>query len=227
MMAWELLTWIGTAAFAMSGAISAMEEDYDLLGVFALALVTAFGGGIVRNVVIDSGATTLAIWDQGDLLLIALAAAAVVYFAPQLWSRFGRMWVFLDAVGLAAFAIQGALLAAGKQLPLPAIVVAALLTGCGGGVIRDILARRKPLVFREEVYGAWALLGGLAVALGLGQSGGWVMYALFAALLGMRLLSVRLRWRLPKRSVRPELAAFAQSPAECPETGRATSISGA
>ncbi|HZG55310.1 trimeric intracellular cation channel family protein [Paenibacillus sp.] len=210
MVAWELLTWVGTVAFAMSGSISAMEEEYDILGVYALGLVTAFGGGIVRNMLIDADASAYALWQQGDLLLIALTASSIVYFVPRLWANYAKTWVFFDAIGLAAFAIQGALVAAEKQLPLPAIVVAALLTGCGGGVIRDILARRKPLVFREEVYGVWAMLAGLAVAMGFGR-GGAEMYALFAALLALRMLSVRLRWRLPKRSFRaaPGASGFA------------------
>lgn len=200
MMAWELLTWIGTAAFAMSGAISAMEEDYDILGVYALGLVTAFGGGILRNIVIDATDVTLAVWEHGDLLLIALAAVSAVYFAPKLWTKFVKTWVLLDAVGLSAFAIQGALLAAGKQLPAAAVIVAALLTGCGGGVVRDVLARRKPIIFHAEVYGLWAMLGGLAIAVGFGRTG-WEMYALFGTILALRMLSVRFRWRLPKRSV--------------------------
>jgi uncharacterized membrane protein YeiH len=207
MFAWELLTYIGTVAFAMSGSISAMEEEYDILGVYALGLVTAFGGGILRNLVID--ASTLALWEQGDLLVTALVASSVVYFAPKLWADHVRKWIFFDAVGLAAFAIQGALLAAQKQLPLAAIIVAALLTGCGGGVIRDILARRKPLVFREEVYGVWAMLGGLVVAMGFGDAG-WEMYALFAGLLALRMWSVRKGWRLPKRSFQSGLSGLAK-----------------
>jgi uncharacterized membrane protein YeiH len=76
--------------------------------------------------------------------------------------------------------------------------MAALLTGSGGGIVRDVLARRKPLIFREEVYAVWAMLGGLLIAIGYGRSG-WQLYALFAAILGLRMLSVYRNWQLPKR----------------------------
>jgi uncharacterized membrane protein YeiH len=196
MLAWDLLTFIGTIAFAMSGSISAMEEEYDILGVYVLGLVTAFGGGIVRNVLIQ--ASPLAIWEQGDLLLLAIAASSLVYFLPHLWINHLRKWIFFDAVGLAAFSIQGALVASQLNLPLPAIIVAALLTGSGGGIIRDVLARRKPLIFREEVYGVWAMVGGLVVGIGFGRDG-WQLYVLFALILTLRMISVYRNWRLPKR----------------------------
>ncbi len=195
-VAWELLTFIGTVAFAMSGSISAMEEEYDILGVYVLGLVTAFGGGLIRNVLI--GASPLMLWQHNSLLITAAIAISVVYFVPDLWFRHMRKWVFFDAVGLSAFAIQGALYAAQQNLPLPAVVMAALLTGSGGGIIRDLLARRKPLIFREEVYGVWAMLGGLAIGLGFGREG-WQLYALFGVILGLRMLSVHFNWRLPRR----------------------------
>ncbi len=199
MLAWELLAFTGTIAFAVSGSISAIEEEYDILGVYVLGLVTAFGGGMIRNVLI--GESPLLLWQQSDMLLSAAVAISVVFFLPGLWFKHIRVWVFFDAVGLAAFSIQGALFASQQGLPPPAVVMAALLTGSGGGIIRDLLARRKPLIFREEVYGVWAIIGGLAVGLGFGRSG-WEMYALFSAILALRMLSVYYKWRLPKRSSR-------------------------
>lgn len=193
---WEILTIIGTVAFAISGSVSAMEEEYDILGVYILGLVTAFGGGIIRNVLIE--VSPLSIWKQDNLILIAVLAISVVYFLPNLWFHHLRKWIFFDAVGLAAFAIQGALYAAEKNLPMPAVVMAALLTGSGGGIVRDVLARRKPLIFREEVYGVWAMLGGFLIAIGYGRSG-WQLYSLFLAILGLRMISVYGNWRLPKR----------------------------
>jgi len=199
MMAWELLTFVGTIAFAMSGSINAMEEEYDILGVFLLGLVTAFGGGMIRNVLIE--VSPLMIWQETELILAAIAASSLVYFVPNVWFRHVRKWIFFDAVGLAAFSIQGALYAAQKGLPLPAIVMAALLTGSGGGMIRDVLTKRKPLIFREEVYGVWAMLGGLLIGLGFGRDG-WELYASFGLILALRMMSVHWNWRLPRRQFR-------------------------
>ena len=79
------------------------------------------------------------------------------------WNKWGNL---SDAIGLAAFAIQGALYAVKMGHPLSAVIVAAVLTGSGGGIIRDLLAGRKPLVLKAEIYAVWAALGGLIVGLG-------------------------------------------------------------
>ncbi|MCK9911266.1 TRIC cation channel family protein, partial [Microbacteriaceae bacterium K1510] len=96
----------------------------------------------------------------------------------QYWNRWG---IFFDAVGLAAFAIQGALYATKMNYPLSAVLVAAVLTGIGGGIIRDVLAGRKPLVMKEEIYAVWAMIAGLVI--GLQQSHDAVqLYLLFGGI---------------------------------------------
>ncbi|CAI6081439.1 trimeric intracellular cation channel family protein [Cohnella sp. JJ-181] len=195
----EWFSIIGTIAFAVSGAIVAMEEHYDMLGVFVLGLVTAFGGGIVRNLLIGVPVTTL--WSQGLLLKTAVFSIIVVFVLPVAWIyHWKRSEAFFDAIGLAAFAIQGALYAAEAKLPVSAIMVAAMMTGIGGGMIRDIMAGRKPLVLRDEIYAVWALLAGLAVGAAHLQMT-WSLLALFAATVTMRMLSVQYKWRLPRRKL--------------------------
>lgn len=154
-MAWEVLSIIGIIAFAISGAIVAMEEEYDILGVYILGIVTAFGGGAIRNLLI--GLPVSALWSQGKMFTIALVSITIVFLFPKLllkhWSTWGN---FSDAIGLAAFAIQGALFAVQRELPLSAVIVATILTGSGGGIVRDLLAGRKPLVLKAEIYAVWA-----------------------------------------------------------------------
>jgi uncharacterized membrane protein YeiH len=197
-VSWDLLNIIGTIAFAVSGAIAAMEEDYDMLGVYFLALVTAFGGGAVRNVLIDLPISAL--WGQGEYFVLALISTTVVFILPQLWFNHIKHWMFFDALGLAAFAIQGAQYAVNMNLPTSAVVVAAVLTGSGGGIIRDVLANRKPLIFRDEIYALWAMIGGLLIAKGIGDTP-FELIVLYIAIVTLRMLSVVYKWHLPKRKL--------------------------
>ncbi|MGX1983375.1 putative membrane protein YeiH [Thermolongibacillus altinsuensis] len=201
-MTWEVLSIIGTIAFAISGAIVAMEEEYDLLGVYILGIVTAFGGGAIRNVLI--GVPVSALWQQESLFLVAFISMTLVYLFPQKmlphWQRWGN---FFDAIGLSAFAIQGALYAVKMNHPLSAVIVAAVLTGSGGGIIRDVLAGRKPLVLRAEIYAAWAIVAGLAIGTGLAKSP-VQLYILFIVVTVLRILSYTYNWKLPNKSLKTE-----------------------
>ncbi|KIL34739.1 membrane protein [Cohnella kolymensis] len=195
----DIFSLIGTIAFAVSGAIVAMEEEYDILGVFVLGLATAFAGGVIRNLLIGIPVTTL--WNQGPLLTTAGIAILIVFLLPVHWiHRWKRSEAFFDAIGLSAFAIQGALFAAEASLPLSAVMVAAMLTGIGGGMIRDIMAGRKPLVLRDEIYAVWAILAGVAVGLSDLRKP-WELLTLFVFVVLFRMLSVHYKWKLPRRSL--------------------------
>ncbi|WP_066371137.1 trimeric intracellular cation channel family protein [Neobacillus fumarioli] len=199
-MTWEVLSMIGTIAFAVSGAIVAMEEEYDILGVYILGIVTAFGGGAIRNLLI--GVPVSALWDQGLLFEIALLAITAVFLFPanllKHWQKWGNLF---DAIGLSAFAIQGAIYAAKMDHPLSAVIVAAVLTGSGGGIIRDLLAGRKPIVLRSEIYAVWAILAGIIVGLKIAVSP-WELYTLFILVTILRVLSYTFDWKLPTRKLR-------------------------
>lgn len=199
-MTWEVLSMIGTIAFAVSGAIVAMEEEYDILGIYILGIVTAFGGGAIRNLLI--GVPVSALWDQGLFFQIALLAITAVFLFPanllKHWQKWGN---FFDAIGLSAFAIQGAIYAVNMNHPISAVIVAAVLTGSGGGIIRDLLAGRKPVVLRSEIYAVWAILAGLIVGLKIATSS-WEMYTLFTLVTVLRVLSYTYDWKLPTRRLR-------------------------
>jgi len=195
----EWFSIIGTIAFAMSGAFVAMEEEYDILGVIVLGLVTAFGGGIIRNVLIGVPVTSL--WSQGLLIRLALISVVIAFILPLKWIKhWKKTEALFDAIGLSAFAIQGAIYATEMNHPLGAVLVAAVLTGIGGGIIRDILAGRKPLVLRDEIYAVWAMLAGLAIGLNWFHNS-WQLLTLFVCVVVFRMLSVFYKWRLPRRSI--------------------------
>ncbi|MCJ8012523.1 trimeric intracellular cation channel family protein [Paenibacillus sp. KQZ6P-2] len=199
MHAFEIFSIIGTVAFAMSGAFVAMEEEYDILGILVLGLVTAFGGGVIRNVLIGVPVTTL--WSQGLLIKLAILSVLFAFLLPSGWIKhWKRSEAFFDAVGLSAFAIQGALYAAKMHHPLSAVVVAAVMTGIGGGIIRDLLAGRKPLVLRDEIYAVWAALAGVVIGLNWIHTS-WQAIILFSFIVLFRMLSVFFKWKLPRRKL--------------------------
>lgn len=196
-MTWDLLNIIGTLAFALSGVVVAMEERYDLMGVYILGFVTAFGGGAIRNLLI--GVPVTALWGQGPLFMIAFVAITILFVFPKFLDRRGSMWgVFFDAIGLAAFATQGAIFAADMGLPVSAAIAAAALTGTGGGMVRDLLAGRRPLFLQKEIYIAWTLLAGIPI--GLGFITHPIGYGVIVvSIVVLRMLSVYYQWRLPSR----------------------------
>ncbi|NHM29890.1 trimeric intracellular cation channel family protein [Neobacillus terrae] len=198
-MTWEVLSMIGTVAFAISGAIIAMEEEYDILGVYILGIVTAFGGGAIRNLLI--GVPVSALWNQGLFFQIALLSMTAVFLFPmnllKHWQKWGNLF---DAIGLSAFAIQGALYASKMGHPLSAVIVAAVLTGIGGGIIRDLLAGRKPIVLRSEIYAVWAIMAGMAIGLKIADSPA-ELYSLFVIITALRVLSYTYDWKLPVKRV--------------------------
>lgn len=201
-MAWEVFSFIGTVAFAISGAFVALEEDYDIFGVYILGMVTAFGGGALRNVVI--GVPVSVLWDQNFLFGVAtLSILLIFYFSKSVISHWNRWGTYFDAIGLAAFAIQGAMLAVKMDLSIAAVMVAAVLTGAGGGVIRDVLAGRKPLIFKDDIYAVWAAAAGFIVAIGFYQND-LALYALLVATATLRILSFLFHWKLPHGKVTNE-----------------------
>jgi uncharacterized membrane protein YeiH len=196
-MAWDVWNVIGIAAFAVSGAIIAMEEKYDIFGVYVLGLVTAFGGGVIRNAFI--GMPIQLLWKQELLIYTALIAVTLVIICPAIWFATLRKWLtFFDAIGLSAFSIQGALYATKMNQPLVAVIFAAVMTGIGGGVVRDMLAGRKPLVLQKEIYALWSVLIGVAIGLKWADTVA-ELYVLFAVVVILRMVSVQYDWRLPGR----------------------------
>jgi len=196
-LTWDILNIIGTMAFAISGVIVALEEKYDLFGVYLLGFTTAFGGGMVRNLLV--GLPISDIWQQNMLFIIAFITMTVIYIVPKNYlTNWLRALPFFDAIGLGAFAVQGAMFASHAGHPLIAVIVAGVLTGVGGGMIRDILAGRKPLVLHREIYALWAVLGAFVVGLDIFHET-WQLVSIVFVIVVLRMLSVTYKWELPVR----------------------------
>ena len=154
----NIIDILGTAAFAISGALSAMNRKLDLFGIFIIAFVTAIGGGTLRDVLIGNTPVT---WMQNTfyLYLIGFASLLAIIFRNKL-NYLKRSLFLFDTIGLGVFTIVG--VETGIRVNLEPIVCVALgaMTGCFGGVIRDILCNEIPVIFRKEIYATISLLGG-------------------------------------------------------------------
>lgn len=198
MLVWDVLNVIGTVAFAISGAIVAMKVKYDLIGAYVLGLITAFGGGAVRNLFI--GIPIIQLWQQTSLFIIALITITIVIIIPNNTVRLFTKWSIFDAIGLSAFAVQGAMYAQSINLPILAIMFSAGITGAGGGIIRDVLAQQKPIVFRQDIYLLWAIIAGFIIGMGWALKA-YQLYILFGIIVLLRITSHRFGLSLPIRTV--------------------------
>ncbi|MGA4507039.1 trimeric intracellular cation channel family protein [Propionibacteriaceae bacterium G1746] len=150
---------IGITAEAMTGALAAGREKMDLFGVVIIATVTAIGGGSVRDMLLGHYPLT---WVRQPLYLVLVVVAAVVTVSiASLMRYFRSLFLALDAVGLVVFSILGAKVALGMGLGVVIACVGAIITGVFGGVMRDLLCNRVPLVFRKELYASVSLAAAL------------------------------------------------------------------
>lgn len=165
----ELLSLTGVAVFAVSGALAAGRKRMDLLGVLVIAVVTAIGGGTVRDLLLDRHPI---FWIRElRYLWVILAAAALTIGYCRFRRPPERALLVADALGLALFSISGAQLAEAAGLPGPIVVIMGVITGVAGGVVRDILSAEIPLVLREGELYATAAIAGIVVYLLLQAAG--------------------------------------------------------
>jgi uncharacterized membrane protein YeiH len=195
----QLFTLIGTAVFAASGALAAVRRSLDPVGVLVLAIVTATGGGTLRDVLMDRHPI---FWISAPWTTIGVSALAAL--ATWLWVRRfpppDKSLQYADALGLAFFSIVGARIAeTGGLAPFAAAIMGAI-TGCAGGLIRDVLVAEVPLVFRQSELYVTACIAGVALyfcltALGLPVEIASIMG--MAAIALIRLASIRWGITLP------------------------------
>ncbi len=190
----------GIFVFALSGALLAVRVRFDIVGVVVLAVITGIGGGIIRDVLI--GDVPPASFRDWRFFLVPTAAALLAFrFHPRL-RRIERTIDWFDAAGLGLFCATGA----SKSLffgldPVPSVLLG-VVGGVGGGVLRDLLAGRTPVVLREDVYVVPALVAAtlVVVAYESGWFPAWVPLAAAAVCFVLRLLALHFRWQAPRAS---------------------------
>lgn len=188
---------VGTFVFALSGGVLAVRKQLDLFGVLVLACAAAVSGGIVRDVLIGAHPpASLADWRY---LVTAMFAGLVTFRWCALIERLRNPVQLFDAAGLALFAVLGTGKALAFGLSPFAAMLLGMVTGIGGGIARDVLVARTPVVLQAELYAVAALAGGgvvaLASALQLPQPPAMIAGAL--ACFGLRYMALRRGWRLP------------------------------
>ena len=189
---------IAIVAEAMTAALSAGRRAMDWVGVYLLGCVTALGGGSVRDVLL--GHYPLSWVAHPSYLLITGGAALATIAVARYMHRLRRVFLFLDAVGLVCFTVIGCNVAISLDMPFIIVIAAGLITGCVGGVLRDILCADVPLLFRAELYATVSVVTGVIYVAGRSTelNHGLVMLVAMLAGLTFRLLALRYQWSMPK-----------------------------
>jgi uncharacterized membrane protein YeiH len=189
----------GVFVFALSGASLAARKGFDLVGIAVLAMATALGGGLLRDVLLDVHPP--AAFDDRLYLWVPVLAAAVVVIGGGIVRRIERPVLLFDAGGLGLFCVLGTAKALGLGLGVGPAILLGTVTAVGGGVIRDVLARDVPSIFRADsaLYAIPAALGSAATAAvwSADAFGALAAVTIAVAVLALRLLAMHFHWRAP------------------------------
>lgn len=194
----KVLYIVAIVAEAMTAALAAGRREMDWVGVCLLGSVTALGGGSVRDVLL--GRYPLSWVANPEYLLITCGAALATIVVARYMRHLRHLFLFLDAVGLVVFTVIGCNVAMSLDMPVVVVIAAGMITGCVGGVLRDVLCADIPLLFRAELYGTVSIVtGGLYVAgKALDLPADLLTLGVLALGLALRLLALRFGWRMPK-----------------------------
>ena len=195
----EIIEAVGVFAFALSGALLAVRRGFDIVGILVLAVVTAMGGGVVRDVLL--GATPPAAFGDWPYFAGPVAATLVTFLFHPTVERLMRTVLVFDAIGLGLFCVNGTVKALEAGLGVVAAAALGVTTGVGGGVLRDVIARETPVLVdpRSELYAIPAIAGCFAVAVLWHLEVYEAAYGLVVAatIYVVRLLALKRGWRAP------------------------------
>ncbi|EDQ0629139.1 trimeric intracellular cation channel family protein [Salmonella enterica] len=188
---------LGTFIFALSGAVAGVKKGFDVFGVFAIAVVTAIGGGVIRDICLS--ATPPAGLASGEYFLVIVLAVLCVSFFQKAILTFSKPGTFFDAIGLGFFAAFGA----SKTWHMTGSFQLSVILGCisavGGGCMRDVLLGKSPLIFTAEIYASAAIVGAVIEVLGVPGKISPVL-SLWLAIITcttIRMLAIKYRIRIP------------------------------
>ena len=194
----SILDYLGTIAFAVTGASKAIAHKADIFGIIVLATVVGVGGGVTRDVIFGRFPTA---FSDPIYVSITVLVGVVMFFLYVKFKKQMGIWLVFDAVGLGVFSILGASIAyqvVGLEF-LP-MLFGGMITAIGGGILRDVFVREIPIVFVKEVYAIASIIG-IVVFYAILSSGVDVQIASVIGIVvatGIRLLAMKYNWNLPK-----------------------------
>ena len=190
---------LGTFAFGLTGGIVAIRKNMDLFGVFVLSMVTAIGGGTIRDIIL--GSKQLFILSNPVYITLIIASTLCAFLFYRVLLRINSIILILDAFGLGTFVCIGVSKALSSGIPPFGSVIMGLITGVAGGMMRDILAKEIPMVLVRDFYAMACVIGGsFYVALyQMGLPEGTVMPISAAVVFTLRLLAIRYRWNFIRK----------------------------
>lgn len=195
---------LGTISFAISGIRLAAAKNYDWFGAYVIGLVTAIGGGTLRDVLIKVPVFWMESWLY--LAVTGLSLLTVLIFKRTLVGGLRTLFIF-DAIGLALFVVIGIEKTLAMGYPMWVAITMGIITGSFGGVVRDMLINEVPLFFRKDIYATACLAGGVVYSLvWLTNTDPIVPQSLCAVtVIGLRVLAVKYNWSLPVLKVDPSV----------------------
>ena len=203
-----VLEIVGTLAFAVSGAFVSVCRDMDVFGVIILGLTTAVGGGVIRDLIL--GLTPPRTFQHPIYAMIAIAASVAVFliarrgFTEKTTGPYSVVMLIMDSLGLGAFTVSaiGTALEQGVEYNAFLLVFTGVVTGVGGGVLRDVMAGQTPYIFLKHVYASASLLGAVLCVIMMPLTGdAWAIALGMTATVVIRLLSAYFRWNLPHAGI--------------------------
>ena len=198
---------VGTIAFASSGALTAMRQNMDIFGINVLAVITSVGGGAIRDIVI--GNTPPVMFLKPVYAIVAMITCNLLFLIfyrnkklleNHFFTVYERLMLILDAIGLGIFTVVG--VSAGMESAYQSngflLIFLGVITGVGGGVMRDILAAQKPYILVKHVYACASILGALVCILLWPLGSIPAMFIGAAVVMVIRFLAMKFRWNLPR-----------------------------
>jgi len=194
----SILDYLGTAAFAITGASKAIEHKADIFGIIVLATVVGVAGGITRDVIFGRFPTA---FSDPIYVSITVITGIVMFFLYSYFKKRMNVWLVFDAIGLGVFSIIGASIAYQiVGLDFLPMLFGGVITAIGGGILRDVFVRDIPIVFVKEVYAVASIIG-IVIFYTILHYGGEMQVASIIGIIaatGIRLLAMKYNWNLPK-----------------------------